>query len=84
MSRFQEWTSAERGLGKFASTHIELDFRGAGRPNKFYGVELGKLINEFSKINKIKGSYTTRILIISDLYYKQWCEFITAKSIPLT
>jgi hypothetical protein len=27
MSRFQEWTSAERGLGKFASTHIELDFR---------------------------------------------------------
>lgn len=80
MSRFREWVSAERGLGNFASKHIELDYRGPGRPNKYYGVEIGKLINEFSKKNKLKGSHTERILIISRCHYKAWCEFIIAKA----
>ncbi len=82
MSRFQEWTSAERGLGNFASKHIELDFRGAGKPNKYYGVEIKKLINAFSKRVNIKGSYTERVLIISNKHYKQWCEFITSFTTP--
>lgn len=80
MSRFREWTSAEKGLGNFASKHIELDFRGAGKPNKYYGVEIKKLINKFSKAFKIKGSYTERVLLISKYHYKQWCEFVTTPS----
>lgn len=76
MSRFREWNSAETGLGNFASKHIELDFRGAGKPNKYYGVEIKKLINAFSKSIKIKGSYTERVLIISNNHYNDWCNFI--------
>lgn len=83
MSRFQEWTSAERGLGGFASKYIELDFRGAGKPNKYYGVEIKKLINKFSNKHKIKGSYTERVLIISRQYYKQWCEFIKTTALDI-
>jgi hypothetical protein len=81
MSRFNEWTSAELGLGNFASKHIELDFRGAGRPNKYYGVEIKKLINSFSKAEKIRGSYTERVLKISDDFYKKWTEFIINKAL---
>lgn len=80
MSRFKEWTGAENGLGRFAEKHIELDFRGAGRPNKYYGVELPKLINEFSKMMKLKGSYTNRVLLISKSNYAKWCDFIINKN----
>lgn len=81
MSRFREWNSAQTGLGKFASKHIELDVRGQkGKTDKYYGVEIKKLINEFSKVNKLKGSYTDRVLIISDNHYQKWTEFIISKS----
>lgn len=77
MSRFSEWTSAERGLGNFAKKHIEIDVRGQkGKADKYYGVEMKKLIFKFAKVNKIKGSYTDCILEISDNHYKQWTEFI--------
>lgn len=82
MSRFREWTSAEHGLGNFASKHIELDFRGAGKPHKSYGVEIKKLINSFSKANKLRGSYTERVLKISHNLYKEWTEFIVNQSTP--
>lgn len=81
MSRYREWISAENGLGGFAEKHLELDFRGKGKPNKFYGVEIKKLINKFSKEQKIKGSYTERLLIISRKFYKQWTEFIINQTI---
>jgi hypothetical protein len=80
MSRFQQWTLAESGLGNYASKFIELDFRGAGKPNKYYGVEIKKLINKFSKINKINGSYSERILQISNKHYQLWQSFIVQQS----
>lgn len=84
MSRFKEWTSAENGLGTFAEKHIELDVRNQkGKTNKFYRVEIRKLINRFSKRNKIVGSYSERVLIISRKHYQGWRDFIIATASPL-
>lgn len=77
MSRFREWTSAHIGLGKFASQHLILDVRNTkGQPDKYYKVEIKKLIDRFSKVNKINGSFSERVLIISHKMYPQWKEFI--------
>jgi hypothetical protein len=78
MSRFRDWNRSYSGICNYLlSLGLELDIRGQkGRPDRYLGVELGKIVNRYCKELKIRGSFTDRLLLISKDFnsFKDWCK----------
>lgn len=82
MSRYREWTNALDGLARWVIKNgLEIDYRGAGKPNKYAGVEIRKIVNLYSRHASIKGSFSERILIIS-AQFNDFKSFIKSREWP--
>ena len=66
MSRYQKYINALTGISNF------IEAQNIKRTNT------DKLVNEYSKLNSLKGSYSDRILLITD-NFKPFREFINTK-----
>ena len=74
MSRFHEWTNKESGIGNWIKSQgYQLDVRNTkGKSDKYHLVEIRKIINKYSKFEKLKGSYSERILLINFQKFVEW------------
>ena len=66
MSRYKKYINALTGTSNFIQT------QGIKR------TDTDKLVNEYSKLNSLKGSYSDRVLLITD-NFKPFREFINKK-----
>jgi len=66
MSRYQKYINSLTGISNF------IQAQGIKR------TDTDKLVNEYSKLNSLKGSYSDRILMITD-NFKPFREFINTK-----
>jgi len=78
MSRCNEWNSALQGFGWYlVKQGFILDIRGIkGKSDRYYGVELHKIINKYCRVKKIQGSFSTRILKMNE-DFKSFREWVT-------
>lgn len=67
MSRCSDWNNALSGIAKWLRMQgFELDIRCTkGKTDRFIWVEMKKIIHGYCNKHRIKGSYSSRVLLIN-------------------